>query len=383
MNLKSSLSMNGYSKVLFWGALLLVTSCKNTSPKLANSSGLDAHLTGHVALKHAKEFKIDQSENSTVLSIHRKGEEDRYDTFHLVKSADDITNSQSDIQVPCKRIVCLSSTQLSYFFAMDAIDDIVAINSSRYLRHEGMKARVAAGEVTKIGKEGHFNLEAIAALDPDVIFVSPFKAGGYDALRSLGIPLVPMAAYNEETPLGRAEWVKMLALFIQHQKQADTIFNGIEARYQKLKTLSANVQKRPTVFSGKMQSGNWYVPGGNSFYAHYFRDAGADYIIKDNKQGAYPLNFETLYRQANQCDFWRIIYPESKDFTLDDLAAQDIRYADFKAFRDQNVLLCNIREKPYYEQAGMKPDVLLADYISFFHPELLPDYQPYFYERLQ
>lgn len=374
--------MNGYRIILWGSALFVFTNCITKSPKSSDGS-LGTQKTEQIVLKHAKEFKIEQSPNASILSIHRKGEENTYDTFHLVKSPDEIKDSQTDIQVPCKRIICLSSTQLSYFFAMDDIDDIVAINSSRYLHHEGMKARVKAGEVTKVGKEGHFNLESIAALDPDVIFVSPFKAGGYDALRSLGIPLVPMAAYNEETPLGRAEWVKMLALFIQHEKQADSIFNSIEDRYRNLKSLAANVQNRPTVFSGKMQSGNWYVPGGNSFYAHYFRDAGADYIIKDNKQGAYPLNFETLYRQANECDFWRIIYPETDDFTLKDLAGQDIRYADFKAFKDKNVLLCNIRKKPYYEQAGMKPDVLLADYISFFHPELLPDYQPYFYERLQ
>ena len=246
-----------------------------------------------------------------------------------------------------------------------------------------MKARVEAGEVKKIGKEGNFNLEMVAALDPDVIFVSPFKAGGFDVLRNLGIPLVPMAAYNEETPLGRAEWVKMLALFVGQETKADSIFYGIEKRYTDLRALTKNVENYPTVFSGKMRSGSWYVPGGNSFYAHYFRDAGASYIIKDDKQGAYPVDFETLYSKASDCDFWRIIYPEVPGFTLDDLAEQDPRYADFKAFQNKNVLLCNIREKPYYEQAGMKPDVLLADYIHFFHPELLPNHKPVFYERLK
>ncbi|GAF02081.1 ABC transporter substrate-binding protein [Saccharicrinis fermentans] len=235
----------------------------------------------------------------------------------------------------------------------------------------------------KIGKEGSFNLETIAALDPDVIFVSPFKVGGFDVLRSLGIPLVPMAAYNEETPLGRAEWIKMISLFVGKEEKADSIFEGIETSYERLKALTAHVKKRPTVFSGKMRSGSWYVPGGNSFYAHYFRDAGADYFIKDDKQGAYPLDFETVYHKASECDYWRIIHPEKSGLTLNDLKKQDPRYADFKAFKAKNVLLCNIREKPYYEQVGMMPDVLLADYIHYFHPELLPHHTPYFYEKLR
>jgi len=334
-------------------------------------------------LAYAKEFKIEKGTQSTHLSIFRKGEDNVSDAFTLVKNEADLKNYTNAIKVPCKKIVCLSSTQLAYFFTLDDIDDIVAINSSRYLRHEGMKAKIKSGAVKRIGKEGNFNIEMVAALNPDVIFVSPFKAGGFDALRSLGIPLVPMAAYNEQTPLGRAEWIKMIALFLGQEDKADSLFNGIQRRYTHLKDLAKNAKQRPTVLSGKMRSGNWYVPGGNSFYAHYFRDAGAEYIIKDDKQGAYPVDFETIYQKASQCDYWRIVHPEKSGISLCDLAQQDPRYADFKAFQTQNVILCNIREKPYYEQVSMKPDVLLSDYIHYFHPELLPDYKPVFYERLK
>jgi iron complex transport system substrate-binding protein len=336
-----------------------------------------------VILTHAREFVIEKTNRSTKLRIRRKGKDAGFDTFYLVKDKSAIKKRKNTIEVPCKKIICLSSTQLSYFFALDDIDEIVAINSSRYLHHRGMKARVEAGKTRKIGKEGVFNIETIIALDPDLIFVSPFKAGGYDLLRNLGIPLVPMTAYNEKTPLGRAEWIKMIALFVGQEEKAGVIFNGIEKRYLQLKQLASKVKRHPTVFSGKLRSGSWYVPGGNSFYARYFRDAGAEYIIKDNIQGAYPLDFETIYCKAASCDFWQILHPEKTGFDLKGLAKQDPRYADFKAFKKKNVLLCNMREIPYHEQAGIKPDLLLADYISYFHPELLPDHTPYFYKRLK
>ncbi|WP_249414461.1 ABC transporter substrate-binding protein [Marinifilum caeruleilacunae] len=364
---------------LIVNVLLICSACNDKSSKVSKDK---EQLAGTMlALKHAKEFSVEKLDGSSILKIYRKGEEGAFDSFKLVQN--DSEKSASTIPIPCKRIVCLSSTQLCYFFELNDIDDIVAINSSRYLRHEGMKKLLESGKVKRIGKEGNFNLEMLVALDPDVIFVSPFKVGGFDAIRNLGIPLVPMAAYNEETPLGRAEWIKMLALFVGQETKADSIFNAIESRYQNLKSLAANVKHRPTVFSGKMRSGSWYVPGGNSFYAHYFRDAGADYIIKDNKTGAYPVDFESIYSKASHCDFWRIIHPEKLGVSLKDLAEQDPRYTDFKAFQNQNVILCNIREKPYYEQAGMKPDVLLADYLHFFHPELLPEHEPYFYNKLK
>lgn len=372
-------SQNNYIKILATLLLMDLVACQPKSPKQKQevSNGTQ------VKLDYAEEFSMTNEKEGTLLSIHRKGEENVYDNFFLSEKPSQSHPNIPHIKVPCKRIICLSSTQLSYFFALDDIDDIVGINSSRYLRHEGMRAHLESGKVKKIGKEGHFNIEMIAAMNPDVIFVSPFKVGGYDALRHLGIPLVPMAAYNEETPLGRAEWVKMMSLFIGQRDKADSLFAGIDKRYTALKEKASKVEKRPTVFSGKMRSGTWYVPGGNSFYAHYFRDAGAEYIIKDTLQGAYPVDFESIYSKASQCDCWRIIHPEKAGFDLNALRLQDERYTDFKAYKDKNVIFCNIREKPYYEQAGMKPDVLLADYIHYFHPELLPEYEPVFYNKLK
>jgi iron complex transport system substrate-binding protein len=336
-------------------------------------------------LKYAQSFELADAGNYQLLKVYRKRKQgEAHETFALIPrgAAKPETNAQI-IPVPCKKIICLSSTQLTYFFALQDIDNIVATNSSRHLFHKGLNQRIKEGKVKRVGKEGHFNTELIAGLNPDVIFVSPYKSGGYDALKNLGIPLVPMAAYDEKNPLGRAEWVKMIAPFIGREKEADSLFNKLSVRYDSLKQLAANVEHRPTVFSGKMRSGTWYVPGGKSFYANYFRDAGAEYIIKDEKQGAYPLDFETVYTKAANCDFWRILVPEPIGFDRKAMISQDPRYGDFKAYQEGNVIMCNIREKPFYEQNAMKPDVILADYIHFFHPELLPGHKPEFYEFLK
>ena len=338
-----------------------------------------------VPLQYAKEFELWEGNEYKLLKIYDAADNrDLFQTFKLIPNEKVPGIREPDvIPVPCKRIICLSSTQLTYFFALDDIDHIVAINSSRHLMHNGINGRIEQGMVKKVGKEGHFNTELIASLDPDVIFVSPFKSGGYDALKSLGFPLVPMAAYEEETPLGRAEWIKMIAAFINRETKADSVFHAVATRYETLKKLASGVEKRPTVFSGKMRSGTWYVPGGDSFYARYFRDAGTDYIIRDDKKAAYPLDFETMYAKAANCDFWRILLPEPVGYDKAALIAEDPRYADFKAYQTGNIIACNIREKPYYEQNAMKPDVILADYIHFFHPELLPGYQPEFYSLLK
>lgn len=372
MNLKTNL----YLLALL---VFLLNSCNHSAKKQASEEKLTP-----VPLQYAKSFELKNGDDFSQLKIYGvDSDSSHFEIFKLVPAEKANASQQGVIPVPCKRIICLSSTQLTYFFALDNIENIVAINSSRHLYHEGMNKKIKAGLVKRVGKEGHFNTELIASLNPDVIFVSPFKSGGYDALKSLGFNLVPMAAYEEETPLGRAEWIKMIAAFTNQEVKADSIFKGVANRYESLKERAAKVKKRPTIFSGKMRSGTWYVPGGDSFYAHYFKDAGAEYIFKDDKKAAYPLDFESVYSTAANCDYWRILLPDPVGYNKTSMLAEDPRYGDFKAFKENHVFACNIRQKPYYEQNAMKPDVILADYIHFLHPSLLPDHQPEFYELLK
>ncbi|WP_319227034.1 ABC transporter substrate-binding protein [Draconibacterium orientale] len=372
--------MNIVTKLYLLGVLLfLLNSCSQPAKKQASEEQLTLS-----PLKYAHSFELQNGDDFKLLKIFSTGGEGAsYESFKLVPAAKIKEPQPGVIPIPCKRIICLSSTQLTYFFVLDNIENIVAINSSRHLYHEGMNKKIEAGLVKRVGKEGHFNTELIASLNPDVIFVSPFKSGGYDALKSLGFNLVPMAAYEEETPLGRAEWIKMIAAFTNQEEKADSIFKGVANRYESLKERAAKVKKRPTIFSGKMRSGTWYVPGGDSFYAHYFKDAGAEYIFKDDRKAAYPLDFESVYFTAANCDYWRILLPDPVGYNKTSMLAEDPRYGDFKAFKENHVFACNIRQKPYYEQNAMKPDVILADYIHFLHPSLLPDHQPEFYELLK
>ena len=76
--------------------------------------------------------------------------------------------------------------------------------------------------------------------------------------------------------------------------------------------------------------------------------------------------------------------PSSSDekFSYETLGESDPRYRDFRAFREKGIIYCNIRKHPFYESMPMEPEVVLADLIKAFHPDLLPDYQPVYYKRL-
>jgi len=138
------------------------------------------------------------------------------------------------------------------------------------------------------------------------------------------------------------------------------------------------------VLSGELHGGNWYVGGGRSFLAQIFRDAGGEYFLPDDQNsGGLNLDFETVYSQTAHAQYWRIVNSYNGTFSYDALKAEDARYADLNAFKNKGVIYCNMREKPFYENMPVQPDVVLADLIHILHPDLIPgDYSPVFYELL-
>ena len=227
------------------------------------------------------------------------------------------------------------------------------------------------------------------AAHPEVIFISPFKRGGYDAIKETGITLIPHLGYKELTPLGQAEWIRFVGMFIGKEHEADSIFAGIESRYNTLKEkvsqcMSNSEDSLPTVFSGEMHGGNWYAVGGKNSLAQIFRDAGAQYVFDNDDTGGVNIEFEQMYAAAANADYWRILNSFEGDFSYDALKSSEPRNELFRAFKEKKVIYCNMKRTPYYEKSPVMPDVLLSDLVALFHPELMPaDYAPTFYRMLK
>lgn len=340
--------------------------------------------TADITTKYATGFSVKNLNGGTRLVD--VGEEYH---FALVRSGgkadDDVPEGYTVVNVPIRSTICMTALQLSNFTALDAHDIVKGITGTKNLYNKDILQRVKDGRIVKIGMEGNFDTELIMAANPDVIFISPFKRGGYDAIKETNITLVPHLGYKELDPLGQAEWIKFVAMFVGKEKEANGIFNGIEKRYNDVKALAATAKTRPTVFSGEMHGGNWYAVGGKNYLAQMFRDAGAEYIMKDDEHtGGVPMEYEKMYSIAANADYWRILNSFPGVFSYDALKASEPRNADFKAWKERHVVYCNMKEKPYYELTPVQPDVVLKDLVAIFHPELVEKgYEPTFYTLLR
>lgn len=281
--------------------------------------------------------------------------------------------------------LCTTALQLGNFEVLGLEDRIVGINSLRNLFSPRMKEQLSSGYTIRVGKEGNFDEETILQLQPSYIFVSASKHGGFEALRSCGIPLITHHGYKEQNPLGQAEWIKLVGLLTGETRKSNAVFASIERKYQTLQqeVEALDSMTRPTVISGRQLRDGWYIVGGKSYMAQLFHDAGARYVMSDNEDsGGTTLDFEAVYARGVEADFWQTDGSFDGQFTLQHLAAEDPRYATMKAYQQGHVLFCNLASTPYRELAGVQPHLLLADFVKAFHPEILPHYVPRYYHLL-
>ena len=359
--------------------IALFCSCQSgKTSKRSDASVVDDSLA-EIAVKYATGFSVRDTNGIRLVDVG-----DKYH-FALVQDAEmAVPEGFTKIKVPVERTICMTALQLSNFTILDAHDVVKGITGTKNLFNEDILARVKDGRMVKIGMEGNFDTEMVLAANPDVIFISPSKRGGYDAIKETGITLVPHLGYQELNPLGQAEWIKFVGMFIGKEKEANEVFAGIESRYNELKEKAAATTTRPTVLSGEMHYGNWHAVGGKNYLAQIFRDAGADYVINDEETSGENLEFEKMYALAAHADYWRILNSFPGDFSYEALKASEPRNELFKAYKEKKVIYCNMKQTPYYEISPVKPDVLLKDFVAIFHPELVePDYKPTFYYLLE
>jgi iron complex transport system substrate-binding protein len=225
-------------------------------------------------------------------------------------------------------------------------------------------------------------------LNPDWVQISTMgnDLSSLELLKKAGIPAILNGDYLEQHPLGRAEWIKVTGALLGKSNEADSIFRALEKDYlDAIALVQRKNLKRPRVLAGIMYQDVWYLPGGDSWAAKLLESAGADYLFSNIEgTGSAELGYEYVLDRGMDADVWIGV----ADFpSLEEMGAADRRYQDFKAFQTGEVYTYALKKGPtggleYFELGYLRPDWILKDLIKVFHPELLPDYQPYFYQKI-
>lgn len=288
----------------------------------------------------------------------------------------------SVVRTPIKRALVYSGVHANVFKELGHIESVKGVCDAQYFTLQEIIEGVENGSVMNAGSSMAPSKEIIIALNPDAIILSPYQNSDYSELEKLGIPIIQCADYMESTPLGRAEWIKLFGELLDETEKADSIYNNVMSNYAELKQSAAAETKKPKILSENIINGTWYVPGGNSYMAQLFADAGGAYAWSDIKTtGSIPLDMPQVLEKAHDADIWLI---KSFDPTLSyaKLKADNALNAEFKAFKEQHIYFCNTAATTFFQDFPFHPEVLLKEYIAIFHPQLLPDYTTGYFQPL-
>ncbi len=287
------------------------------------------------------------------------------------------------IKVPCHSVACLSTPEIGFISRLGLVDRITGVSEKDYIQDTVLLNQLASNKTIDLGPFEAYNVELLMELNPEVLFAAPFKEQKYGKIIQTGIPIAYCSSYMEDTPLGRAEWIKFIALFFDKYEEACRLFDVIEKNYLQASKLANSSKVKPTVFSGKMYQNIWYISGLNSYMAQFFIDAGSQYKWQDlSFSGSEPIGFERVYERCYDSDYWVMLEYAPFGYSYCQVASENEKYKDFYAFKNKKIVFCNTKDTPYYEKGIVEPDVILTDFVKIFHPEIIPNYKPTYFKLL-
>jgi iron complex transport system substrate-binding protein len=362
---------------------VISVSCKNDVTSKSQLKEINSKST----IKYAKGFEIQSFTNYKKLIIKAPYQNSK-ETFEFILTKTKTKNNSEEIITPVNSIVVTSTTHIPMLELLNVENKLIGYPNSDYISSIKTRKLIEDGKIIDLGNEENINTESLIDLKPDVVVGFSINSNNkmFTIIKNLGIPVILNGDWLEETPLGRAEWIKFFGVLFDKEIEADSIFNTIEKNYIAAKNNALKSKNTPTIISGGLFKDIWNLPAGNSFEAAFLKDANTNYLWKNSKgKGSLSLNIENVFEKGKDAKLW--ISP-SFYTSLEELKKANDIYSNFEAFKNEEVYsFVNKRGKKggtiYFELAPARPDLVLKDLIKIAHPELLKDYEFTFFERLK
>lgn len=371
-----------YTTIILFLLLAHLTSCQQATKKETSAP--------KSSLSYAKGFDLNYTNpDYTQVTVYNPWSPgDIYQTYYLVKDTTISTPQDGErILIPIQKLMTNSATHLSFLELLGLNNYIVGVCSADYIYSPLIHNKISKKEIVDLGDAFNLDIEQLLLLNPTAVMTSAYNADDENSkrLRQSGLHIIYNIEWQEETLLGRAEWIKFVAAFFDKDTLAQEIFHDIEMKYNEVKNrVAKEITEKPSALIGQDFRGTWSMPGGNSFNAQLLRDAGIDYFYASNKdKGSLSTTIEEALIYFNTADLWLNVQPSS----LTELGSIDKRYKLFNAYKTGNVYNFNKRKNDrggndYWELGVARPDLLLKDMIKIAHPHLLPNYELTFMTKL-
>ena len=281
------------------------------------------------------------------------------------------------LQGDAKRVVCMSSSHIAMLDAIGAVESVVGVSGKDFITNPYIATN--RHSIADVGYDGNINFELLVAQQPDIVLL--YGVTGACSMQSkleeLGIPYIYIGEYVEEEPLGKTEWLVVLAEIIGERERGIAYFTEVPQRYYHLKSMAATATSpMPKVMLNTPYADSWFMASSTSYVARLIADAGGNYIYKKNTSNhSLPIDMEEAAQLTTKADIWLNVEGVS---SLQDLRNQYPKFANMPCVLRGEIYSSDKRRvlgggNDYWESGVVQPDVVLRDLIKIFHPELVSE----------
>lgn len=337
------------------------------------------------SFRHSRQVRIEYHGHYKVLTLTpapNPNEAFRYVLVQRGTPAPRLPGKTTVIEVPARNFILTHEELLGAAEITGLADRLLAVSDVRNVKEPGIRDGIANGRVVAVGSGKHVDVERVIQLQPDVALTYWSVDPSYDAhpvLDQAGIRSVVLASHWETSILGVAEWMKVIALLFNREREVDLVFDGIAARYQNLAARARAQPGRPLLLTRLPFRHIWSVtPEPDELV-----DAGGQYFWPGQTR-MHGVDIEAVARRGRDADIWIISFP-TPIRTIDELVAREPRLRLFKAVRSGQVWNYDrqaFEEAPHYYDRLMRPDLVLADLVKILQPDLVPEHEFVFYRQL-
>lgn len=343
--------------------ILFLAGCTSKQESTTDSDTVEKET-----VQYAKHFRFVEKGNQTVVEILNP------DSKAVVATLTPLKEN--------KQVIALSGTFIGMLDKLWLADYISGVSEIKYVDNAIVRKNFSKQKVLEAGYDTQLALEPIVANKPALILHSGYNSDfpHQKQLENVGISCIPIYDWREETPLGKAEWIKVYGFLYGKSAEAGELFTSVEKAYLELKEEAKTLQPSKLLISGNIIGSEWYTPAGDSFFAQLLKDANITYnYFNKPGTGSVALTQEEVLKNNRHASYW--INPGA--ISLHDVKIINPKAVLFDAYTNQQVYCHTHKENFYWEVSSIEPDKLLADLIQIAHPEHQPKQGLYFYKQLK
>lgn len=369
--------------IIIINCLLLFVGCQTSEEKY------DTPEEEIIPLEFARGFQLMQKNGYSVVSIFDPWNKDQLYHTYFMGPEDIITQLEvkpgtTAVVTPVQTLAISGSPYVGFSTLLGLGDKIVGVDRYDLVYDASLVKKCEEGKIQQFGEADRINYEVMAEMDPDVMITSGFPQSEekLEKVHQLGIPTLLMLEWQEQNPLGRAEWIKVIGLLtgkyadaVEHFHQVVQTYSGLAGQHYQ--------DSGKTIMCGHVWEGVWYTPGGSNYLTSMILNAGFRYAWKDTKEnGSVPLSMEAIIEKQLDANVW--INP-GKITSLEQLKGVDERYGDFAAFKSGDVFANDKRARgmanDFWETGAANPHLILNDLVNL-NRDSIADSLLYYFRRI-